>query len=138
MNAILRYGVLLLLGLPLTATAGTTVARGTDPTQQVLRGPIVTSDGSVLAGELVIEGDSITCVAADCPEPPGASVFTVTNAFIFPGFIDAHNHVAYNVLPKWTPPKLYLNRGQWQASTAYKAFKPTPPSRTSKSCSARW
>jgi 5-methylthioadenosine/S-adenosylhomocysteine deaminase len=28
-----------------------------------------------------------------------------------------------NVLPKWTPPKLYQNRGQWQASTAYKAFK---------------
>jgi hypothetical protein len=76
MNAILRYGVLLLLGLPLTATAGTTVTKGTDPTKQVLRGPIVTSDGNVLAGELVIEGDTITCVAADCPEPPGASVFT--------------------------------------------------------------
>jgi hypothetical protein len=91
MNAILRYGVLLLLGLPLTATAGTTVAKGTDPTKQVLRGPIVTSDGSVLAGELVIEGDSITCVAADCPDPRGATVFTVSDAFIFPGFLDAHN-----------------------------------------------
>ena len=56
-------------------------------------------------------------------DPPGANVFTVSDAFIFPGFIDAHNHVAYNVLPKWTPPKLYTNRGQWQASTAYKAFK---------------
>ena len=77
----------------------------------------------MLQDELVIEGDSITCVAADCPDPEGATVFTVSDAFIFPGFIDAHNHVAYNVLPKWTPPKLYQNRGQWQASTAYKAFK---------------
>jgi hypothetical protein len=77
----------------------------------------------VLQGEVVVESDSITCVAADCPDPPGASVFNITDAFIFPGFIDAHNHVAYNVLPKWTPLKLYSNRGQWQAATSYGAFK---------------
>jgi hypothetical protein len=114
MNAMLGCAVLLTLGLPLTAQGATTVAKGTDPTKQVLRGPIVMRDSSVLQGEVVIEGDAITCVAADCPDPPGASVFTIIDAFIFPGFIDAHNHVAYNVLPKWTPPKLYKNRGQWQ------------------------
>jgi len=38
-------------------------------------------------------------------------------------FMDAHNHVAYNVLPKWTPPKLYQHRGQWQGATAHKNFK---------------
>jgi 5-methylthioadenosine/S-adenosylhomocysteine deaminase len=92
-------------------------------TKQVLRGPMVTVDGRVLDGELVMEGDTITCVAADCPDPPGATVVTITDAFIFPGFIDAHNHVAYNVLPKWTPPKLYQNRGQWQASPSYGGFK---------------
>jgi 5-methylthioadenosine/S-adenosylhomocysteine deaminase len=43
----------------------------------------------------------------------------VTNAFILPGFVDAHNHVTYNVLPRWTPPKLYKNRGQWPGSDAY-------------------
>ena len=37
--------------------------------------------------------------------------------------MDAHNHVAYNALPRWTPPKLYKNRGQWQGSDAYKVFK---------------
>jgi hypothetical protein len=85
--------------------AATTVTRGADATKQILRGAIVQPDASVLTGEVVIEGDMITCVAADCPDPPGASTFTVTDAFIFPGFIDAHNHVAYNFLPKWTPPK---------------------------------
>ena len=40
-----------------------------------------------------------------------------------PGFIDAHNHVAYNILPKFTPPKVYTNRSQWQSATAYKTFK---------------
>jgi 5-methylthioadenosine/S-adenosylhomocysteine deaminase len=49
----------------------------------------------------VIEGDTITCVAADCTAPAGATRVTVTNAYIFPDFVDAHNHVAYNVLPRW-------------------------------------
>jgi 5-methylthioadenosine/S-adenosylhomocysteine deaminase len=115
-------GVLLLL-ISSPVLAATTVVRGTDATKQILRGPILRPDGSVLNGELVVEGDTITCVAADCPDPPGASIFTISDAFIYPGFIDAHNHVAYNVLPKWTPPRLYQNRGQWQASVAYKAFK---------------
>jgi len=29
----------------------------------------------------------------------------------------------YNVLPRWSPPKLHQNRGQWQGSDAYKVFK---------------
>jgi 5-methylthioadenosine/S-adenosylhomocysteine deaminase len=77
----------------------------------------------VIDGELVIEGDTITCLAVSCTTPAGATRVTVTNGYILPGFVDAHNHVAYNVLPRWTPPKLYKNRGQWQGSDAYKVFK---------------
>jgi hypothetical protein len=95
---------------------------GADPAKFVLRGTIVNPD-QVLKGEVVIDGDTITCVAADCTDPAGATQITVTNAYIFPGFIDAHNHVAYNFLPKWTPPKVYQRRSQWQASPSYKTFK---------------
>src|SRR5215831_16497047 len=102
--------------------AATTVTVGTDPTKFVMKGKIVTPD-QVIDGELVIEGDTITCLATSCPDPPGATRITVTNAYILPGFVDAHNHVAYNVLPRWTPPKLYQNRGQWQGAQAYKDFK---------------
>jgi 5-methylthioadenosine/S-adenosylhomocysteine deaminase len=102
--------------------AATTVALGTDPTKNVIRGTLVTPD-KVFDGELVIEDGTITCVATDCQEPPGASIFTVTNGYVYPGFIDAHNHVAYNVLPKWTPPKLYQRRAQWQGAKAYKDFR---------------
>src|SRR6185503_5518436 len=118
--AVLLYGLLVQPG---TAAASTNVVRGTDATKQVFKGAIITADGSVLQGEVVVEGDIITCVAADCVDPPGASVFTITDAFLFPGFVDAHNHVAYNFLPKWTPPKLYVHRGLWQAAPAYAAFK---------------
>ena len=58
-----------------------------------------------------------------CTAPADATRITVTNAYIFPGFVDAHNHVAYNILPRWTPSKLYKNRGQWQGSEPYKVFK---------------
>src|SRR5262249_45449779 len=104
------------------ANAQTTVQAGTDPTKFVLKGVIVNPDG-VLNGELVIENDAITCAAAACSEPAGAAVITVSNAYIFPGFIDAHNHVAYNFLPKWNPPKVYERRAQWQSSTSYETFK---------------
>jgi 5-methylthioadenosine/S-adenosylhomocysteine deaminase len=112
--------VVLLLTGPLWAA--TTVTVGTDSTKTVIKGTLVTPD-QVIDGELVIEGDTITCVAASCTAPAGATRVTVTNAFILPGFVDAHNHVAYNVLPRWTPPKLYQNRGQWQGAQAYKDFK---------------
>jgi len=123
MNVATRWVIALVILLPTgPAWAATTVTVGTDPTKVVIKGTLVIPD-QVLDGELVIEGDTITCVAASCTAPTGATRVTVTNAYIFPGFIDAHNHVAYNVLPRWTPPKLYKNRGQWQGSDAYKVFK---------------
>src|SRR6266542_919966 len=102
--------------------AQTSVRLGTDATKFVLNGTIVNADG-MLKGKAVIEGDVLTCVATACADPPGATQITVTNGYIFPGFIDAHNHVAYNILPKWSPPKIYQRRSQWQASSSYKAFK---------------
>lgn len=104
------------------AFAAITVTVGTDPTKQVLKGTLVTPT-NVMFGELVIEGEQVTCVAVDCVDPIGATVFVITDAYIYPGFIDAHNHVAYNVLPKWSPPRLFQNRGQWQRLAAYKTFK---------------
>lgn len=117
--------VLTTAGLLLASVAAettVTVTVGTDPAKHVLQGTLVLAD-SILEGELVIEGDVITCVAADCADPTGASRYRISNAFVYAGFIDAHNHVAYNVLPKWTPPRLYVNRGQWQRATAYQEFK---------------
>jgi 5-methylthioadenosine/S-adenosylhomocysteine deaminase len=123
MNAAARCAVLLLvLFLTGPTWAATTVVVGTDPTKVILKGTLVTPD-QVIDGELVIDGDTITCVAVTCESPTGATRITVTNAYVFPGFVDAHNHVTYNILPRWTPPKLYANRGQWQGSDAYNAFK---------------
>jgi len=121
--------------LTITSVADTSVTVGTDRTKYVLRGILLTPDG-LITGELVIENDTITCVAVTCTRPSGASVLSVSDAYIFPGFIDAHNHVAYNFLPKWTPPKLYQNRGQWQIARSYKNFK-KPYDNAEERCSLR-
>jgi len=84
------------------AFAATQITLGTQPGKFVLIGKLVTPDETI-DGKLIIDGDTITCVGADCQEPAGATVITVTKAYIFPGFIDAHNHVAYNILPRWNP-----------------------------------
>jgi hypothetical protein len=43
---------------------------GIDSTRFVIKGTIVTPE-KVMEGEVVIEGDTITCVAASCTDPPG-------------------------------------------------------------------
>jgi cytosine/adenosine deaminase-related metal-dependent hydrolase len=121
-KAVVGWWVLLAILLLSTQVWATTVTLGADSTKHVLKGTIITPQ-EVIDGTLVIEGDTITCVAVECTEPDGATIFTVTNAYIFPGFVDAHNHVAYNFLPKWTPPKLYIRRAQWQATPSYNLFK---------------
>jgi 5-methylthioadenosine/S-adenosylhomocysteine deaminase len=55
--------------------------------------------------------------------PPGFedTPVTATHGTIFPGFIELHNHLAYNALPLWSPvPKLYQDRGQWPAHPDYR------------------
>jgi 5-methylthioadenosine/S-adenosylhomocysteine deaminase len=120
MKASIRFSAILLASF--RCWAAITVAPGTDPNTFVLNGKIVTPD-DIVDGKLVIKGTLIACVGVDCTVPAGATSVTVTDAWIFPGFIDAHNHVAYNVLPKFTPPHLFHNRGEWQRAKEYKKFK---------------
>jgi 5-methylthioadenosine/S-adenosylhomocysteine deaminase len=50
----------------------------------------------------------------ELPPPQFETVKPVkTNGTIFPGLIDLHNHLPYNVLPLWQVPKTYTNRDQW-------------------------
>jgi 5-methylthioadenosine/S-adenosylhomocysteine deaminase len=107
---------------PTLAQATVQVTPGTAPGAYFLTGRIATST-QVITGQLAVSGDTIVCVATSCTQPSGATLIKVTDGYILPGFVDAHNHVAYNVFPKWHPPKQYKNRGQWEASTAYKQFK---------------
>jgi cytosine/adenosine deaminase-related metal-dependent hydrolase len=45
-----------------------------------------------------------------------------SGGLIFPGLIDLHNHLAYDVLPLWQVPKKYTNRDQWSGIPAYRSL----------------
>ena len=52
-----------------------------------------------------------------------------TGGTVFPGLIELHNHVAYNLLPLWQVPKGYTNRDTWGNSPEYHQ-KVTAPMKT--------
>ena len=52
---------------------------------------------------------------------PGATSATAVaiDGVMFPGLIDLHNHMTWNVLPNWQPPRLFTNRYEWQELPEY-------------------
>ena len=88
----------------------------------LLAGTVVGPAGP-FEGEVLVEGNLITCAAASCSGLPGAAGATViqTTGIILPGLIDAHNHGLFNIFDEsdWTPLHLYGNHNQWTAETRY-------------------
>jgi 5-methylthioadenosine/S-adenosylhomocysteine deaminase len=94
---------------PKVALAGRVVAMD-DDANVIARGRVYCENGSIVAVQ-----------AADAPVPAGFENINVieTDSTIYPGLIDLHNHLPYNVLPLWQVPKKFSNRGQWARHTEY-------------------
>ncbi len=89
-----------------------------------LRGRIVTmANGEVLEDGVVwiADGTIAAVQPADRAAPAGfTGVDPVdTRGSVHPGFMDLHNHLAYNVLPLWNVPKRYGNRDRWKDEPTY-------------------
>lgn len=66
-----------------------------------------------------------------------ASVVDVGEAFVLPGFIDMHNHLAYNALPLWSAPgrtKPWLHNKHWPDADTYTASITEPAWVYAKAC----
>jgi 5-methylthioadenosine/S-adenosylhomocysteine deaminase len=104
------------------------VASGGDGLHVLLRGTVVGPSGPY-TGEVLIEGDTITCAAPSCAGQPGAATAAVadTHGIILPGLIDAHNHILFDVFDEsdWSPTKLYQNHDQWPNDARYGAMVDT-------------
>lgn len=91
----------------------------------LLRGTILTPS-QLIVGEVLVEDELITCVAASCAGEPGAADASVveTNGIILPGLIDAHNHVQYDIFDEtdWAPMQTYTNHDQWTNEERYGAM----------------
>ena len=99
--------------------------RWTVVTRYVLDGRVVTMNAAfevVERGRVFIEDGKIVAVGeVGGPRPDGFSgaLQLNTGGTIYPGLIELHNHLSYNVLPLWQVPRPFPNRGRW-ASTEEK------------------
>lgn len=91
-----------------------------------LEGRIVTmnaSDEVLSRGTVYIDRGQIAAVvpagAAAPPDLDGVPLFK-TGGTIYPGLIELHNHLSYNVLRLWQVPKKYTNRNQWGGTPLYR------------------
>lgn len=92
-----------------------------------ISGRVVTMDRDrriIDRGVVYINDRSITAVQQlDAPAPPGFESVPVLNSrgTMFPGLIDLHNHISYNLLPLWRVDRRYTNRDQWAGTPHYRA-----------------
>ena len=81
------------------------------------------------AGEVLVVGDTIACVGVSCAAAPGAATASVveTHGLIFPGLIDTHNHILFDIFNEddWAPTQSYTNHNQWTSSPRYGALVDT-------------
>jgi len=92
-----------------------------------LSGTLVTPGGIVPHGTVLIHGGAIEAVGAGIDVPPGTPVVD-TDGVIFPGLIDTHNHLIWNVFPHWQPDSPVGDRYDWQAMSDYIAKLTEPES----------
>jgi cytosine/adenosine deaminase-related metal-dependent hydrolase len=99
-----------------------------------LAGQIVTMDQarSVLKrGTIFIEQGGIFAVGKPGEaSPTGFETVPVidTQGTIFPGLIELHNHLSYNILRLWSVPKKFGNRSQWAGTPDYQTLISGPMS----------
>jgi 5-methylthioadenosine/S-adenosylhomocysteine deaminase len=83
-----------------------------------IAGTILTPSGIVTDQALSISDGVITAVGPTSTLPNASSAIKV-QGIILPGFIDLHNHLTWNVLPRWIPGRKFNNRYEWQDSAEY-------------------
>jgi cytosine/adenosine deaminase-related metal-dependent hydrolase len=97
-----------------------------DSSPCVVRGRVVTMSAafSVIekASVYLRNGKIIAVKKQDEPPPvgfPDNAPVIETGGTIYPGLLDLHNHLAYNVAALWQVPKRFDSRKQWRTNRSY-------------------
>jgi 5-methylthioadenosine/S-adenosylhomocysteine deaminase len=90
-----------------------------------LTGTIVTPDEVIPNGTVLIEHGRIRDFGSHVAVPSGAITFE-THGIIAPGLIDLHNHLTWNVFPRWKPNQEFSSRYEWQAKPIYNTLMTAP------------
>src|SRR6185436_1608595 len=79
-----------------------------------LRGTIVSPSDVFRDASVAVDGPAIAALEA----APAANAIEV-DGVIFPGLIDLHNHLTWNLFPRWKPSRVFANRYEWQETAEY-------------------
>lgn len=82
-------------------------------------GMVLTLSGVVRDGALSVSGQTIGAVGPAASVPNAASAIKPRDAVILPGFVDLHNHLTWNTLPRWLPGRKFTSRYEWQDAPEY-------------------
>jgi cytosine/adenosine deaminase-related metal-dependent hydrolase len=97
-----------------------------------LEGRVVTMDAArtVLDNGVVYvnSGNIVAVLPEDVPAPAGFDDVPITRSrgTIFPGLIELHNPLPYDVLPLWNVPQLFASREQWRNHREKRALVSAP------------
>src|SRR5215204_3837817 len=112
-NAFMRKYLFLFVLLLSNYISGFTQTEAGNARPIILRGTIILPEGVILHGYVGIVNGRIVSVSKNSPDLPNAASVN-THGIILPGFVDAHNHLRSNVVPRWKPNRLYSNRHEWR------------------------
>jgi 5-methylthioadenosine/S-adenosylhomocysteine deaminase len=95
------------------------------PENLALRGAVVTPGGILEKGTVLIREGKIVAVGAKVKLPGNVTTIEV-NGIIAPGLIDLHNHLTWNVFPRWHPNQEFASRYDWQKKEIYQTTMESP------------
>jgi len=74
---------------------------------------------------MLVRNGRIEAIGAKVKVPPGVTRIALEGV-VFPGLVDVHNHLTWNVLPHWSLPHIVKNRYEWQSMSEYAARLENP------------
>ncbi|MDD5091488.1 MAG: amidohydrolase family protein [Candidatus Wallbacteria bacterium] len=85
----------------------------------VFTGTIVDHLRVITDGAVMVHQGKIAWIGMRNNVPEKNARLIETNGYIYPGFIDSHNHPSYNFLLPWRPGRTFQNRYQWASTKEY-------------------
>ena len=91
-----------------------------------LTGTVLAPDGPIEHGTVLVRDGSIVAVGTDLSLPRDVQRIDVRDAIIAPGWIDLHNHMSFNVFPRWKPTQEFGARYDWIQKPVYNVLIAAP------------
>ncbi len=90
----------------------------------LLHGKVVKQDGTFKPQYVYIEDGVIQSVTAKRPKLLKGTQFVYEVGYVYPGLIDLHTHITYNIMPVWGGAQSqFSNRFEWRKDEDYKNFR---------------